>query len=166
MKKIFCVVCIIAICTIFFGCDKKVGNNNSTISESTPKDIEAAVVYDAKISANSIFESCDEMSFYNRYAANPVTVTGTIESISNSYITLMSRPVEVYSVLLEEGWQLELYVQDHPEIDNFSVGDKVKIESRMQILKDEEYISIYDIGIRGTGANSTYSDDSTITLLK
>lgn len=157
MKKLTSVVIVLAMfCFVLCGCSGLKGDD--------PKDAKATV-NGKQLSANEIIEETkdDPMAFYNNYAEKKVEVTGTVKSVSEIYTTILSREVKVHIVVLEEGWGAKLLIADNPDLENIRVGDSVTITSRMELYDSaNEYISLEDIAISGTGSNSKYSDKSTI----
>ena len=116
-----------------------------------------------QISASEILEihQSNGVQFNSKYYLAHAYVTGKVQSINYSFTSVYSREVEVYTITLEEGWQVEVLKADHAEVENLNVGDTITIQSVIQTAAGV-YVTMRDIGVTGTGSNAKYKDHTII----
>ena len=132
-KLVLLLSVVLVIGTLFVGCA-----GNTLESSRDPRDTKATVVdtdgQTVEISSKELIALREENSakFSDKYWATQATINGTVEKVDSQWETWGSTTESVYVIYLEEGWVVTVLEEEHPEVIDFSKGDKVEITSTIQ----------------------------------
>ena len=155
-KKIAVLLSLVMIASVLVcGCGNE-NENAGLTADST--EIKATIVdgdgETVELSSKELLAIQRENSakFNQQYKDTEATIDGTVKRVENVYKAFGSNSVAVYELYLEEGWRITLLEEEHPEVVDFSKGDKVEITSTIRGVWAGD-VEMYRIGHMGSEWN-------------
>lgn len=141
--RILCLILSIMTCVFLLACSDTPANEKieavATTEPFDPTETKATLMTQDGAIEISSKELCDiytenAAKFYSKYSGRTATITGTVKKVEIAEQTdySLGKTLDIYIISLEEGWRITVFQYSHPEVIDFSAGDKITVTSMIQ----------------------------------